>query len=220
MRRVSPFRLNHLLQLQPLLSQLDDFGWPARPDGQVLDRQGRPVAGATVFNSGDGHQRVETSSGRNGKFFLDGVPEGQVFLFVEKSSYRFTGVQLPAGQSAADFTLASVEEMVEPLATLPSLLSDDEETSLARQVFDPWLEEVLKSGTDVQRLVAVANLAHLDPLAALRLFDSLNIQDKQRIISRHTMVMLAIERGARISSDQICELIELGERGGLGSLRL
>ena len=49
--------------------------------GQVLDRRGQPVDGATVFNSGDGHKRVEARSKSGGKFLLAEVPKGAVFLF-------------------------------------------------------------------------------------------------------------------------------------------
>jgi hypothetical protein len=41
--------------------------------GRVVDGRGDPVADATVFNR-DGHEQVETKTGRNGKFLLDGVP--------------------------------------------------------------------------------------------------------------------------------------------------
>lgn len=132
--------------------------------GQVLDRQGQPVAGATVFNSGDGDQRVETKTGRNGKFFLDGVPEGQVFLFAEKPGYRFTGINLPAGESVAAFTLASLDETAEPLVTLPPLNTAEEETALAHEVLDPWLAEVIQSGDEMRKLTTVGALSHIDPL--------------------------------------------------------
>lgn len=62
--------------------------------GKVVDRAGRPVAGVSVFNSGDGHERVEAMTGPGGKFLLNSVPEGAVFLFAEKPGYRFTATHL------------------------------------------------------------------------------------------------------------------------------
>ena len=65
--------------------------------GRVLDRQGRPVAKATVFNSGDGHRRADTSTDAGGRFELAGVPEGQAWLFVDRAAFFFSR----AGGSAA-----------------------------------------------------------------------------------------------------------------------
>src|SRR5215469_8779703 len=118
---------------------------PTAVVGKVVDRRGQPVAGVTVFNSGDGHERVEATTGANGKFFLNGVPEGALFLFAEKPAYRFTGMCLPADKRDAAFTLATVDEPAEPVATLPPKLSDEEQMALARKVLDSWFEEVTKS---------------------------------------------------------------------------
>ena len=40
--------------------------------GWVFDRQGRPVAGAQVFQSGDGPERTKTETDAEGKFALGG----------------------------------------------------------------------------------------------------------------------------------------------------
>ena len=113
--------------------------------GRVLDRRGEPVDGATVFNSGDGHKRLEAMSKSGGKFLLAEVPEGGVFLFAEKPGYRFTGVHLPPDEAKATLVLTSVDEPGEPKATLPPLLSPEEEYALAREVLDPWLEQLAKT---------------------------------------------------------------------------
>jgi hypothetical protein len=110
--------------------------------GRVLDRSGQPVDGATVFNSGDGHERVEAKSKGGGKFLLTDVPEGGVFLFAEKAGYRFMGVRLPPDQTEATLLLTSLDKPAESKATLPPLLSPDEEYALARAVLDPWLERL------------------------------------------------------------------------------
>lgn len=84
--------------------------------GKVVDRQGQPIAGVTVFNSGDGNERLEAVTGQNGEFLLGGVPEGPVFLFAEKPGYRFKGLHLPASKREAAFTLSRVDEAVEAVA--------------------------------------------------------------------------------------------------------
>ena len=45
---------------------------PAPVRGWVFDRQGRPVAGAQVFQSGDGPERTKTETDAEGKFALEG----------------------------------------------------------------------------------------------------------------------------------------------------
>ena len=169
--------------------------------GQVLDRPGQPIAGATVFNSGDGHERVETKTGRNGKFFLENVPEGPVFLFAEKEAYRFAGMHLAAGEPDADFTLSSVEEEVEPLATLPPIISSEEEIALARDVLDPWLAEVRRTGTDEQKFMALASLAGIEPLAALKLVDSWELAAGHRTIGRDGFLQLAVAQSGELNSE-------------------
>ena len=67
--------------------------------GRVIDRQGQPVVGATVIQSGDGPQRTEAISNADGSFKIDGVPEGPAFLFVDKSGYYFTGKLLSENQN-------------------------------------------------------------------------------------------------------------------------
>lgn len=134
--------------------------------GRVVDRRDQPVDGATVFNSGDGHERAEARSKGGGKFVLSDVPEGGVFLFAEKPGYRFTGVRLPAGRAEATLVLTSLDEPAEPKATLPPLLSSDEEYALARAVLDPWLELLAKSGTERQRKIGYTCLAGIDGLEA------------------------------------------------------
>jgi hypothetical protein len=139
--------------------------------GQVLDRRGEPLDGATVFNSADGHERVETTSKGGGKFRLASVPEGGVFLFAEKDGYRLTGMRLPADQAQAALRLTSIQEPAEPLATLPPLLSGEEERAMAREVLDPWLARLDKSGLPRQKTLAFAALLQFDPVEAFERLD-------------------------------------------------
>lgn len=180
--------------------------------GEVRDREGRPVAGAVVFNSGDGHQRAETKTGRGGKFFLDGVPDGPVFLFVEKPGYRFTGKLLPAGQSEAGFTLVALEDAIEPLASLPPMLSDNEEISLAREVLASWSKELQRRGTDEQKFFFYAAVAAIDPLEALEEIDPLRILGQPyRALAHDGFLEIAVARSGELTADRLRAAIELGD---------
>jgi hypothetical protein len=130
--------------------------------GRVLDRRGQPVDGATVFNSGDGHERIEARSKGGGKFLLTDVPEGGVFLFAEKPGYRFTGMRLPPDEAQATLVLTALDEPADPKPTLPPLLTADEEYALARSVLDPWLERLAKSGTPDQRIRGFSSLIQIN----------------------------------------------------------
>ena len=59
--------------------------------GHVVDRQGKPVAGARVFQSGDGPERTETTTAVDGQFSLGGFRQGPVFVFVRSAGFRFSG---------------------------------------------------------------------------------------------------------------------------------
>ena len=66
-------------------------------DGFVHDREGKPVEGVTVFQSGDGPMRTRTVTDARGRFRLTGVIAGKAILFAEgrlllpRSTHRHRG---------------------------------------------------------------------------------------------------------------------------------
>jgi hypothetical protein len=180
--------------------------------GRVVDRRGQPVDGATVFNSGDGHERIEARSKGGGKFLLTDVPKGGVFLFAEKPGYCFTGVRLPADQAEASLVLTSLDEPAEPKVTLPPLLSPDEEYALARSVLDPWLERLAKSDTPEQKIRGFSSLARFNGLEAFQRLDWLVGVDKPaRDRLREVAVLSVISHRDGISWDEVRAMIEAGD---------
>jgi hypothetical protein len=180
--------------------------------GRVLDRRGQPVDGATVFNSGEGHERVEARSKGGGKFLLPNVPKGGVFLFAEKPGYRFTGVRLPADQAKATLLLTSFDEPAEAKATLPPLLSPDDEYALARAVLDPWLERLAKSGTPEQRINGFNCLIQINGMEAFRRLDWLVDVDKPvRDGLRYNAICSIMAHHDSISWDELRAVIEAGD---------
>jgi len=176
--------------------------------GRVVDRQGRPVAGATVFNVGDSHQRVETTTDAEGRFQLAGVPEGQVFLFVEEPGFRFTGKLLAAENKSVEIELASADEEVEPLRTLPPLLSDDEREALALRVLIPYLK-ITENGTDNEKTLAILWLSTVDTIAALERLETVSFQEpSERQWALECLLSEMIEQGLTRDCDEIQSLIE------------
>jgi hypothetical protein len=133
--------------------------------GQVVDTQGAAVAGAIVFN-GDGHQRVETKSGSTGKFFLDNVPDGALFLFAEKPGFLLTGIML-GGEKSVELRLARTDEPTEPLRSHKAVLTPAERAALVHRVLDPYLDAVTRNGSDPDKQRTLEELARSDPMAAL-----------------------------------------------------
>jgi hypothetical protein len=180
--------------------------------GRVVDGRGQPVDGATVFNTGDGHERIEATSKGGGKFLLTDVPKGGVFLFAEKPGFRFTGVRLSADQAEATLQLSSLDEPGEPKATLPSLLSPDEEYALARAVLDPWLERLAKSGTPQERMRGFRSLVTLNGLEAFQRLDWLGDVDKPtRDGFRYSAISSLIAHRSGTSWDEVRAMIQASD---------
>ena len=66
--------------------------------GRVVDRQGKPVAGVEVFQSGDGPERTSTRTDADGRFTLGGFRQGPVFLFARGEGFRFFGRMIKPGE--------------------------------------------------------------------------------------------------------------------------
>ena len=64
--------------------------------GRVVDRQGKPVVNAEVFQSGDGPARTATRTDRDGRFSLGGYAVDRGFIFATKDGFRFKGSAIDA----------------------------------------------------------------------------------------------------------------------------
>jgi hypothetical protein len=106
--------------------------------GRVIDREGRRIAGVSVFQAGDASRRTATTTDAVGRFRLDGVPSIKAFVLAEKAGFRFGGAIVEPGDQVINIRLARVEEP--PLAilkSLPALLTRTEERALARELLAP-----------------------------------------------------------------------------------
>ncbi|HVX12661.1 MAG TPA: carboxypeptidase regulatory-like domain-containing protein [Pirellulales bacterium] len=165
--------------------------------GRVVDSQGTAIAGATIFN-GDGHERVEVTSGNSGKFFLDGVPDDAFFLFAEKSGYRLTGVMVDS-QKTVELRMAGSDEPIEPLRSRDPILSATERIALGHRLLAPYLEAVSRQGDDTDKYHALHELSMIDPPVALEWLDRIGFANQpQKENCRAIIVMNWMEyRDAR-----------------------
>jgi hypothetical protein len=132
--------------------------------GQVVDRAGRPVAGATVFQSGDSAARTETETGAEGRFSLSGVVARPTFLFVRKPRYRFGGIAIGAALDNVTLTIHRVQEPPRVVRkTLVPALPRQEEIALARRLLDPYAAQVLKDGDEHEKVRTLEALARIEP---------------------------------------------------------
>jgi hypothetical protein len=79
-------------------------------DGRVVGSDGRPIAGATVFNRGDAPMPLETRTGPDGRFRLDSLFPGTKYAFARKDGYRFTGVTVEGEADDLTITLLKTDE--------------------------------------------------------------------------------------------------------------
>ena len=84
---------------------IDTSGYLA---GRVVGSDGRPIAGAAVFNRGDGPEMIATSTDTEGRFRLEGMYSGTKYAFVRKPGYRFTG--LKADGDADGLTIRAAQD--------------------------------------------------------------------------------------------------------------
>ena len=137
--------------------------------GRVVDRVGNPVAGAVMFQSGDGPSRTRTHSDDKGRFRLDGVDDGPAFVFARKPGFRFHGqlVETAAGPVTLTMTRSEGETAV-AMRTRPSPLPHREELALARRVIDAYADKVLKEGDMSDKLRTLEALAGVEPRSRAR----------------------------------------------------
>ncbi|HEV3003547.1 MAG TPA: carboxypeptidase-like regulatory domain-containing protein, partial [Pirellulales bacterium] len=109
--------------------------------GRVVDRQRRPVAGVRVFQSGDGPARTEAMTGPDGRFAVEDVVDGHVFLFAAKSGYRFQGQLVGPGRQDAELSICRADEPPQPLPPRPKAMPREEELEVASRAYRHLLDQ-------------------------------------------------------------------------------
>ncbi len=174
--------------------------------GRVVDRGGQPVAGATVFQSGDSSARTATETRADGRFELPGVVARPTFLFARKPGYRYGGLAIATGSADVILAIHKVDEPPRLLRkTLPPSLPHPEEVALARRLLDPYAERVLKQGDEGEKVRTLEGLARIEPERVLEL-----IQRKAfNVPFLNAMIGLRVARGVMEESvDEALAVLE------------
>src|SRR5262249_5457988 len=102
--------------------------------GRVVDAAGRPVAGASVFNAGDAPLPVSATTDAEGRFRLEDLQVGTVYVFAQKAGYRFAGMRTKTG---SDVTVTLRVAGKAPAEVKPAAgASRDEQHQLARRLVE------------------------------------------------------------------------------------
>ncbi|HEX7378853.1 MAG TPA: carboxypeptidase-like regulatory domain-containing protein, partial [Pirellulales bacterium] len=141
--------------------------------GRVLDRAGRAVAGATVWQSGNGPRRTETTADAEGRFQLSGIYDIPALVFARKEGFRLRGTPIAATDKACQITLHGDDEPSAPMVTLPPALTIEDERELALSLIEPSLPMLRDPTLTVVHNHLLRTLARVDPAAALETADAL-----------------------------------------------
>jgi protocatechuate 3,4-dioxygenase beta subunit len=130
-------------------------------EGQVVDRQGKPVAAAHVVRADD-RQKVEATTDEQGRFKLQTAFFPLGLLFVQKPGFRFHGQRCDTPGSLKITLLRRDEPVAKTLATLPPALPRAQRKELAARLLEPLLRRV-KDKDEEARLRPLETLGRLDP---------------------------------------------------------
>jgi hypothetical protein len=131
--------------------------------GRVIDREGQPVAGVRVVQSGGG---PATETDPAGRFALADAQSGPEFLISSKPGFRVQGLAVSEEIAGAAITIElrrTGEPPDRPMATLPPPIPLDESRKLARRVLHPALARALKQGNDAAKLRLLRAFRWIEP---------------------------------------------------------
>ena len=135
--------------------------------GRVVGSDGQPIAGATVFNRGDGPRPVEAITDDQGRFRLESLFPGTKYAFVRKDGYRFTGAK--ADGDADDLTVTLLETTEPPAVWKPEApASFEDQRAFARRALIRLWEKFGENAEQNGALSCILNMARIDPELALQ----------------------------------------------------
>ncbi len=175
-------------------------------EGQVVDHQDQPVAGAVVRQSGDGPMATQAITAQDGHFRLAGVLEGPAMVFAEKNGFRFQFQPIDDGLKPIKVALTRKSEApLRAYQTLAPARPVAEEKELARRLIHPYAQKVLAKGTDNDKYRFLHNAVEVDPSAVLEWVGTVKFDDADYLSAIRLELVEAL---ARDSLDEATALIE------------
>ena len=145
--------------------------------GQVVDRQGKPVAGVEVFQSGDGPERTSHRTDAGGRFSLGGFRQGPVFLFARSDGFRFQGRLIKPAETDVTVELTRVSERpAREMKMLPDPIPFAESQRLARRLAEPLWATAAALGEDNAKYAVLSGLVSVDPARVLERLESVKFK--------------------------------------------
>jgi protocatechuate 3,4-dioxygenase beta subunit len=135
--------------------------------GKIVDSKGLPIPGVLVFNNGDGPQPVQTRSDAAGRFRLEDLYQGGVFLCARKKGYRFTAKRAVMDGNEVTIRLLRTEEPITQPEARPKPPSFEEQRQVARKLLEKlWALPMQIKGTGLRTLLE--SMTRVDPEVAQR----------------------------------------------------
>ena len=135
--------------------------------GRVVGSDGRPIAGATVFNRGDGPRQVEDLTDDQGRFRLESLFPGTKYAFARKDGYRFTGMK--ADSDVDDLTITLLKTTEPPPAWKPeATASFEDQRAFARRILVRLWEKFGENAEQNGASTCILSMARIDPELALQ----------------------------------------------------
>jgi len=174
--------------------------------GRVLDGRGRPLAGATVLNRTEAPEARVVQTDADGRFRLEGLYEGQAYVFARAPGCLTTGTLVAVGDENITLTVRALpgRVLLAPDARVQSLTDRDTELSVANSLIEEGLamipHDIPEDAGDEEsaRWWLIAALARIDAGAAFELSakfagrydDSIREEAAEALIERNPDVAL------------------------------
>jgi len=131
--------------------------------GSLREADGTPVVGARVAVCGDAPAPVESATDAQGRFRLEGLLPGKVFLLFEHRG-RVSGKVADPSAGSLDWKLDAAEA---PLRTLPAAAPRERELEIARSLVDPRVKKAVDDKKPDDVYLALRDAAWAAPSLAL-----------------------------------------------------
>jgi hypothetical protein len=177
--------------------------------GRVLDRQGKPVAGVEVFQSGDGPEQTSTKTDATGRFTLGGfMSQGPVFVFARGEGFRFFGRLIKPGDGDITIDLTrTVERPTHEMRMLPDAIPAEESRALAQSLMEPYWEDFENKNIDEKHRI-LQSIARADPVRVLRKLEEEKFPDERMKSGLQCQVAQTLAQTESGQAEALAEAIE------------